>query len=42
MLGIAGSDWVWGSSSHAWSDDSRDQVQRKAIHARLIRDISMP
>ena len=40
LLGIAGTDWPWGSS-HAWSDDSEDQVKRKAMRSRLIKDKSM-
>ena len=41
LVGISGTDWPWGNSSHAWSDDSEDQVKRKARQSRLIRDISL-
>lgn len=41
LMGISGTDWPWGSSSHAWSDDSEDQVKRKAMRSRLIKDISL-
>ncbi|MDO8455369.1 MAG: hypothetical protein Q7T07_00445 [Burkholderiaceae bacterium] len=40
LLGISGTDWPWGTS-HAWSDDSEDQVKRKAIRSRLIKDKSL-
>jgi len=41
LLGIAGSEWPWGNSHHEWTDDSEDQVKRKAIKARLIKDLSL-
>jgi hypothetical protein len=41
LLGIVGSDWPWGNSHHEWSDDPEDQVKRKAMHSRLIKDISL-
>jgi hypothetical protein len=41
LVGITGTDWSWGSSSHAWSDDSDDQVKRPARRSRLIKDISL-
>ena len=41
LLGIVGTDWPWGNSSHAWSDDSDEQVKRKATRSRLIKDKSL-
>jgi hypothetical protein len=41
LLGIVGTDWPWGNSSHAWSDDPEDQVKRKAMRSRLIKDKSL-
>ena len=41
LLGIVGTDWPWGNSSHAWSDDSEEQVKRKALRSRLIKDKSL-
>lgn len=41
LLGVTGTDWSWGSSSHAWADDSDDQVKRQARRARLIKDVSL-
>lgn len=41
MLGISGTDWPWGAQSHAWADDSDDQVKRKAMRSRLIGDMSL-
>jgi len=41
LLGIAGSEWPWGNSHHEWTDDSEDQVKRKAIKSRLIKDLSL-
>lgn len=41
LLGIAGSDWPWGNSHHEWTDDSEDQIKRKALQSRLIKDLSM-
>jgi hypothetical protein len=41
LLGITGTDWSWGSSSHAWSDDSDEQVKRQARRSRLIKDSSL-
>jgi len=41
LVGITGTDWSWGSSSHAWADDSDDQVKRQARRSRLIKDISL-
>jgi hypothetical protein len=41
LLGIAGSDWSWGNSNHTWTDDSEDQVKRKALESRLIKDLSL-
>lgn len=41
LLGITGTDWSWGSSSHAWSDDTDDYVKRQARRSRLIKDISL-
>lgn len=40
LLGISGTDWPWGSS-HAWSVDSQDQIKQKAMHSRLIKDLSL-
>ena len=40
LVGITGTDWSWGSSSHSWSDDSDDQIKRQARRSRLIKDIS--
>lgn len=41
VVGITGTDWSWGSSSHAWADDSDDQIKRQARRSRLIKDISL-
>lgn len=41
LMGISGTDRPWGSSAHAWSDDSEDQVKRKAMRSRLIKDKSL-
>ncbi len=41
LLGVTGTDWSWGSSSHAWADDSDDQVKRQARRSRLIKDVSL-
>ena len=41
LLGITGTDWSWGSSSHTWSDDSDDQVKRHALRSRLIKDMTL-
>lgn len=41
LMGISGTDWPWGNSSHEWSDDSEDQVKRKAMRSRLIKDLSL-
>ncbi len=41
LVGITGTDWSWGSSSHAWAEDSDDQVKRQARRSRLIKDISL-
>lgn len=41
LLGIGGSEWPWGNSHHEWTDDSEDQVKRKAIKSRLIKDLSL-
>lgn len=41
LMGISGTDWPWGWASHAWSDDSEDQVKRKATRSRLIKDLSL-
>lgn len=39
FLGISGIDWAWGSSYHAWADDSDEAIRSKANRARLIRDV---
>ncbi len=41
LVGIAGSEWPWGKSHHEWTNDSEDQVKRKAIQSRLIMDLSL-
>jgi hypothetical protein len=41
LVGITGTDWSWGSSSHAWADDSDDQIKRQSRRSRLIKDISL-
>ncbi len=41
LLGVTGTDWSWGSSSHAWADDSDDQVKQQARRSRLIKDVSL-
>jgi len=41
LLGVTGTDWSWGSSSHAWAEDSDDQVKRQARRSRLIKDVSL-
>lgn len=40
-LGITGTDWIWGNSSHWWTDDSVDQLKRRALRSRLIKDITL-
>ena len=41
LLGITGTDWIWGNSSHWWTDDSVDQLKRRALRSRLIKDITL-
>ncbi|QTD44952.1 hypothetical protein [Ottowia testudinis] len=41
LLGITGTDWAWGSSSHGWSDDSDEEAKKKARQTRLIKDVSV-
>ncbi len=41
LLGITGTDWIWGSSSHWWTDDSVEQLKRRALRSRLIKDVTL-
>jgi hypothetical protein len=41
LLGITGTDWIWGSSSHAWTNDTDEQVKPHALRSRLIKDKSL-